>query len=160
MCICLLWNYLIFFRNLRPSGTRRTTRNECLYHQERVLARLTRSGRMPPLFDYPFPRPLVTVNALLRSPSSSSLHPPACVDRRACRGTDVPLQRLASMSGGRLPGLIERHTRRLLLPKKSTAQHWIPSIHPNASSPPLTRTMKYAYPSHNELCSMIWSTTH
>ena len=33
--------------------------------------------------------------------------------------------------------------------KESIHERWIPSIHPDASSPPHTRTLKYAYPSHN-----------
>jgi hypothetical protein len=33
--------------------------------------------------------------------------------------------------------------------KESIHERWIPSIHPDASSPPSSRLMKFAYPSHN-----------
>lgn len=33
--------------------------------------------------------------------------------------------------------------------KESVHERWIPNIHPDASSPPHGRSMKYAYPSHN-----------
>jgi hypothetical protein len=33
--------------------------------------------------------------------------------------------------------------------KESIHERWIPNIHPDASSPPSSRSMKYAYPSHN-----------